>query len=204
MTGTTRRSVLAAVGLGLGLGTAGCLTDPRGVGRETGEPTTTGATTRTTTEPTTTGATTRDPTTDRPTTGDPTTGATTGDWIAEASNSPDPDHDVVVGNDAAESRTLRVAVVREATGRTVFETTAELPPGGERVVYNLREADPDGVETFRVCAELVGAGAATATDSEREGLSHRDCATVDTSECYGDAYPTLREDGSVRIVYAIC
>lgn len=180
MAGKTRRSVLAAVGLGLG--TAGCLTDPRGVGDGTGDPTTGGTT---------------------------TTEATTGDWIDEASNSPDPDHDVVLRNDAAESRTLRVAVVREATGRTVFETTAELPPGGERVAYNLREADPDGVETFRVCAELVGVGTTTETvtdaDSGRGTDSpHRDCATIDTSECYGSAYPTLAEDGSVQVIYAIC
>lgn len=195
MTRQTRRSVLAA--LGVGLASAGCLSalDRVADGAGTAEPTST-----TTTEESTAG---------EATTEQPPTEATTGDWIDRASNSPDPDHEITLRNDAAEPRRLRVAVVREATGETVFETTADVSPGGERVLYNLRDADPDGVETFRVCAELVGAAAATtgtgaAAETERTDSPRRDCATVDTNECYGSAHATLTEDGSVRIIYAIC
>lgn len=132
---------------------------------------------------------------------------TTGDWIEQASNSPDPDHAIGVRNDAAEARTLRVAVVREATGRTAFETTEDLSPGDEYTLYNLQEADPEGVETFRVCAELVDESATTTetvADSEPGDSPRRDCATIDTSECYGNAHVTVHEDGTLQIIYAIC
>ncbi|MFC4447921.1 hypothetical protein [Halorussus aquaticus] len=189
MTQNTRRSVLAAVGGSLALG--GCLSDvPGGYGTETATET-----------------------------------GTTGDWIERASNSPDPDHAISLRNEASESRTLRVEIVRRATGETVFDTTEGVSPGGEVTVYDLRRANPDGVETFEVCAELVGkdgtggvVGNATATvgDSDGESVadagseatttdsSRRDCATIDTSECYGDAHATVAEDGSLRIIYAIC
>ncbi|NEU56055.1 hypothetical protein [Halorussus sp. MSC15.2] len=207
MTQKTRRSVLGAVGGSLALG--GCLSDaPGGDGTE--------------------------PTTGKPADAEPTTtetatatDTTTGDWIERASKSPDPDHAISLRNEASESRTLRVAVVRRATGETVFETTERVSPGGEFTVYDLRRANPDGVETFEVCAELVGkdgtetagvVGNATATvgDSDGESVadagsdattadsSRRDCATIDTSECYGDAHATVGEDGSLRIIYAIC
>ncbi len=97
---------------------------------------------------------------------------TAGDWIERASNSPNPDHSILVRNEASESRTLRVEVVREATGEPVFETTKEVSAGDEFTLYNLREADPGGVETFEVCARLVGEGTTTTgSDSPR-----RECA----------------------------
>lgn len=195
----TRRSVLAAVGAGLAA--AGCLSATDGGTAD--ESTTDG----TTTDPATTESTTAEPPAEETTAERPaseTTETTTEDWIERASNSPDPDHEVALRNEASEARTLRVAVVRESTGETVFETTAEVSPGGERTPYNLREADPEGVESFRVCAELVGgddAAATTADDSDRETDSpHRDCATIDTSECYGNAHATIAEDESVGII----
>jgi hypothetical protein len=197
----TRRSVLAAVGASAA---AGCLSATDGDTAD--QPGTEAATTA---EPT--DSTTADPPAEEATT-EPhaeTTEATTGDWVEQASNSPDPDHEITLRNEASASATLRVAVVREATGETVFETTEAAPPGTEGALYNLREADPEGVESFRVCAELVGEGDATVTttaaDSDREtDTQRRDCATIDTSECYGNAHVTLAEDGSVQIIYAIC
>ncbi|UPV74814.1 hypothetical protein M0R89_01790 [Halorussus limi] len=217
MTGLTRRSVLAAVGVGLA--SAGCLSDAGGVAAD--RTTTGGQTPESSTERTT-----REPPTEKTTGGttdsasDPTeTDDTNGDWIAKASNTPEPDHEITVENELSGPRTLRVAVVREATGETVFETTEEFPRG-ESILYNLREADPDGVERFRVCAELVASnGTATAADTQTPADSkagatdarttatdspRRDCATIATNECHGNAHVTLREDGSLSIVYAIC
>lgn len=174
MTRTTRRSLLAAVGVSLTA--AGCLSDfeaaPGG------------------------------PSTDEPTTDDPTTDGTSVEAKTKhASNSPEPDHSIYLGSETETSRQVRVRIVREATGETVFETTTEAS-AGEYTLYNLREADPEGVEAFRVCAELVEAetaGTETATQSPR-----RDCATIRTSECYGNAHVTVEDDDSVQIIYTIC
>lgn len=214
MTELTRRSVLAAAGASLAL--AGCLTEaPDGSGGEK-------PTERTTVRSTPTG---------RPGTeagpGETTPG-TTGDWIERASNTPNPDHGVSIENEAAVSATLRVAVVREAAGKAVFETTRRVGPGAEVAVFNLEQADPEGVERFEVCAELVASGgtetgSATATTSEEPATTdesatgtgastetttaetdRRDCATIATNECYGSAYARIAEDGAVQLVYAIC
>jgi len=181
MTELTRRSLLAAVGVGAGLASAGCLSDFEA---DLGEsPTSETPTDETSTE---------EPSADET----PVEGQ-----IKYASNLPEPDHSIYLGSEAEESRQVRVRIVREATGEAVFETTAEAS-AGEYTLYNLRQADPDGIEAFRVCAELVeseSAGTQTATPSPR-----RDCATIRTSECYGNAHITVEDDDSVQIIYAIC
>lgn len=184
MSSPTRRSVLAA--LGAAVSTAGCLTDAGSEG-----PADSTATTAT------------DPTTSTPTdltaTDDPDT---TGDWVSQASNEPDPDHSVTLSNEGSETRTVRVRVVREETGEVVFETTRESPPGTEVEAYDLERADPDGIEAFAVCGELVDADAAT-TDADGESDA-RDCATLRTNACHGNAHITVREGGSLRVIYSIC
>ena len=188
----TRRSVLAA--LGAALPTAGCLTGP---GRESPDDSTTSASTTalptSTTPPASTGTTTDPTSTDD--------SETTGDWISHASNEPDPDHSVTLNNESSETRIVRVWVTREETGETVFETTRESPPGTEYELYDLARADPDGIEAFAVCGELVGADATTDADGES---SARDCVTLRTNACYGNAHVTIREDGSLQIIYSIC
>lgn len=73
-------------------------------------------------------------------------------------------------------------------------------PGVEFTRYNLREADPEGVEPFRICAELVGDSETTASEESK----HRDCSLVRTSECYGDIHVTVREEGSLAVIYVVC
>ncbi|MFB6207529.1 MAG: hypothetical protein ABEJ05_13495, partial [Haloglomus sp.] len=77
MTRRTRRSVLAA--LGVGLATAGCLSD---AGTGTGDETT------------------ANETTDRPA-GETPVRETTDGWVSQASNSPEPDHEVSVRSEAS-------------------------------------------------------------------------------------------------------
>lgn len=101
---------------------------------------------------------------------------------------PDPDHEVVVENRLDGEATLRVRVVREATNETVYDESVTLPPG-ERTVYNTAQADPDGVESFRVVAQRGGDSASV---------------TIRTSECYGDAIVSPTEDGGVDATYSIC
>jgi hypothetical protein len=133
-----------------------------------------------------------------------------GGW--HGSDAPDPDHAVVLRSEADGVRTVRVWVVREATGETVFETTRELSAGGEVELYNTRQAKPDGSEAFRVCGERFGATAGasegeTTDESETTASTEplrRDCATIETSECYGDVEVVVREDGSIQVVYAVC
>jgi len=189
MTEFTRRATLAAAGVAL---TAGCLS---GAGDPADASTTTDGTPGSESTP---GKTAR------------LTETTTGDWIDHASNSPDPDHAITVDNDADEAKTLRVWVERDATGETVFDRTKTVEPGHEFTAYNLEDANPDGVEAFTVCGELVAsdstAGTLTTTPTERTtaDAERRDCATVETSECYGRVHVTVQADGTPQIIYAIC
>ncbi|WP_227352823.1 hypothetical protein [Haladaptatus salinisoli] len=169
-----RRSVLAAIGGALV--TAGCVSDPTGIGG---------------------------PGTDDTTTSDDTTAVdetTTDDWLSAASNTPDPDHAITLRNESDDARVVRLRVVREETGETAYDETHELSSGGGVRAYNLKQADPDGVEAFSVCGELVDSATtgAPTTNSPRRG-----CATIRTSKCYGSAHVTVRDDG-VQVVYAIC
>ena len=75
------------------------------------------------------------------------------------------------------------------TGETVHEGTYTLDPGTEREVYDVADADPDGVESFRVTAT-----ARNTTES----------VTIETSVCYGGAYVEVLEDGTLYPYYAIC
>lgn len=84
---------------------------------------------------------------------------------------------------------IRIRVVREATNETVHEGTYTLDPGAEREVYSVADADPDGVESFRVTAT-----ARNTTES----------VTIETNVCYGGAYVEVQEDGTLYPYYAIC
>lgn len=177
----TRRSVLA--GVAAALSTAGCLSDSD----DAAEGTTATARTRRTATTERTEGTAR-------TTGETTADGTTThvDFWTRASNEPDPDHRIIVTSEASEERAVRVRVVREATGETVFDETRDIPAGEEARPYNLRRADPDGIESFRVCAEAVADSART-----------RECVTIETNACYGDALLTVREE-SLGATYSVC
>ena len=64
-----------------------------------------------------------------------------------------------------------------------------MDPGIERTVCNLREASPDGVETFEITATM-----GDATES----------VEVETSACYGDAIVSVTADGELSTTYSIC
>ncbi|WP_115864004.1 hypothetical protein [Halorussus litoreus] len=210
MTDVTRRSLLAATGVAL---TAGCLTDsgdgPGGGGTTTTAP----------------GKTPRTESRERETT-DSGGETTTGDWIEHASNQPNPDHEITLENESDAAEAVRIRVERDATGETVFESTETVDAGVDISVWNLKKASPDGVEAFTVCAELVESdtstvGSRTTTTDSKETITdseetttdseetttdseRRDCAPLHTNECYGNAYVTVREDGSLQIIYTIC
>jgi hypothetical protein len=105
------------------------------------------------------------------------------------SNDPKADHAISLHNDAEERRTVRVWVVREATGETVFETTRELAPGSEAELYNIKQANPDGIEAFRICGKLVGR-AATATESGGTGTT----TSTESTETASDSGATATDD----------
>ena len=105
------------------------------------------------------------------------------------SNQPDPDKRVHLENAWNRSVEIRISVVREATNETVHEGTYTLEPGEEREVYNVADADPDGVESFRVSAT-----ARNTTES----------VTIETNVCYGGAHVEVTEDGTLYPYYSIC
>jgi hypothetical protein len=167
-----------AVALAVLVLTAGCV-GPSSIGD--------GSETPTTERPTDTATPTPDPDT---TTGTDGSGTETKAVSTEgASNEPDPDKRVRLENAWNQSVDVRISVVREATNETVHEGTYTIDPGEEREVYNLADADPDGIEPFRVTAT-----ARNTTES----------ATVETHACHGDVYVEVLEDGTVYPYYPIC
>lgn len=120
------------------------------------------------------------------TTGDP---KTTRVGSSYASNEPNPDHEVIVENDDDVTTTIRVTVTRVETETVVYDERHELQPGASRSVYNLKEANPDGIEPFEVRARSDGA-----TDAE----------TIETSSCYGNVIVSRDADGELTVIYAVC
>ena len=207
MTEFTRRSLLAAVGVAA---TAGCLSDGPAEGSTTIHPgETTGETPRTESPE-------RETTEESP--------ETSGDWVTHASNRPDPDHAVTLANRSDATETVRVRVVRKATDETVFEATETVDPGVELDLYNVKQADPEGIEAFEICGEVVEsekptddpvttedsddpvttAETTTAQTTTTARSDRRDCATIRTSECYANAHVTVDESGALQVIYAVC
>jgi hypothetical protein len=123
---------------------------------------------------------------------DPTPGETdTDEWTSteRAAEIPDADKVVSVENRWNRSVEIRIRVVREATNETVYDETATFEPGADREVYSLADADPDGIESFRVIAT-----ARSTTES----------VTLETNACYGNAYVEVTDEGELYPYYAIC
>jgi hypothetical protein len=107
-------------------------------------------------------------------------------------DTPDPDHDIWVENETERTRRLRVTVthhVEDGQDELVHESTHELAPKGSKYVYNLSEANPDGVERFEVFGE------------SGDQTTSRFMAT---SECYLDCGIVLRERGELVVERPIC
>ncbi|WP_435182823.1 hypothetical protein [Halobellus sp. EA9] len=173
-----RRASAVAATLALLLLTAGCLGGAPSSGTDSATPT------ETPTDAAPSGSPTPTP--------DPTPGATpTDEWTSteRASEVPDADTEVNLENRWNRSVEIRLRVVRLATNETVHEGTYTVEPGAERLVYNLAEANPDGIESFRIVATA---------------LSTTKRVTVETSACYGNVHVEITEEGELYPYYAIC
>ncbi|WP_435358573.1 hypothetical protein [Haloarchaeobius sp. DFWS5] len=101
---------------------------------------------------------------------------------------PNPDHSVYVDNYHDETHTLSVTVTRES-GDVVHDATHEFEPGASTEIYNLRQASPDGIESFTI--------EVTMGDQQTS-------VTIETSACYGSALISITEDGDLDSTYSIC
>ena len=106
----------------------------------------------------------------------------------DAMQQPDPDLPIMVENRHDEAHEIELTVTRES-GETVYEATETVAPGEDREAYNLREAEPDGVEAFTIEARM----------GEETGS-----VEVETSACYGLVEVGVNEDGTLYPTYAIC
>lgn len=102
---------------------------------------------------------------------------------------PDPRHSVQLENNWNQSVDVHVRVVRNATNTTVHDETYTLAPGSERTAYNVAAADPDGIETFDVAIRALNT-----TENTR----------IRTSECFGNAFARIQDDGELFVSYSIC
>lgn len=178
VTRLSRRSVLATMGI---LAVPGCIAQPGGDAPDDGPAT--------------------NPTTDPPS---PTPGSVTGPGITPGVNEPKADHAVYLANEGTQERTVSVEVTREATGDPVFEETLTAQPGSESEIYNLNQADPDGVEAFAICARLVSPTPDPTATAGTPAGQNRDCITLQTDACYGTAHITVLESGELQVFYSIC
>lgn len=121
--------------------------------------------------------------------GSGTTATTPADGHEAATNRPDPDKSIRLENGWNRSITIRIRIVRDATGETVHDDTYDLPPDSERTAYDLSEADPDGIESFTVVV------------TARNRTEH---VGIETNACYGDVYVEIQDDGTLYPYYAIC
>ena len=156
-----RRRVLAGAAL-IVAGTPGCSEGDPGAGRETATPVAV-TTNRATPSPTETGN-------------------------VHAAERPDPDLAVVFENRDHEPHSLSLIVARDG-GDVVHESVHDVAPGAEFEAYNLRSADPDGVERFTLAVE---------SGDQREETP------VQTSECYGDVRFSVDTGGELTAIYAVC
>lgn len=106
-----------------------------------------------------------------------------------ASNQPSSDHSVYLENHGNESATFDIVVVRNATNETVYNQSSVLEPEEKREVYNTNESISDSIETVD-----VRWAAANETGN----------VEITTNNCYGNAYVTIREDGTADSTYSIC
>ncbi|ELY63946.1 hypothetical protein C489_17902 [Natrinema versiforme JCM 10478] len=92
-------------------------------------------------------------------------------------------------NHGNESATFDITVVRTATNETVHDQSYVLDPEEDREVYNTNESISDGIETvaFRWAA-----------------ANETGTVEITTNDCYGNAYVTIREDGTAESTYSIC
>lgn len=170
----TATSALASAAL------AGCLTDD-----EPGASTTERSTTPDDTATTRSGTETTDPSRPTETTDDDS------NWWSEAANEPDPSKDVILVNDGEDgvAHTVGLEVYRESTGTVVHDQSHEISANGEIVAYDTADANPDGIETFRV----------TCTFEDQT-----ETVTIETSECYGWAEFVVDAEDELRGLYTIC
>lgn len=113
----------------------------------------------------------------------PTSEVGFGDGSGEAN----PDHPIRVENYDGTARNVTVTVTRDGT--EIANVTRTVPPGGEVVPYNLRRANPDGIEEYTVTA-TVG--------------PYSDSLTVRTDDCYGEITVRVRSDGSPFLQPKVC
>lgn len=107
---------------------------------------------------------------------------------SNAINTPDADKSVNLENKRNGTQDVRIEVVRDSTGNTVHNQTYSLNNTMDDV-YNLQQADPEGVESFTVIAT---------TDKDSGQVS------IDTSQCFGNVQVELTEENGVYPFYAVC
>jgi hypothetical protein len=173
-----RRTVLLAVGglLGSG-GLAGCLDE-----QSRGERSSPGSTTPAATDATETAVGYTEPQRD----GTGTPSGTPTPSAREASNQPDPDLPIVLTNQHDAAHTITITV--RQGGQTLHEAAYDLDPGDERRVYNLRETDPDGIESFTVEATLG---------------DRTESVDVRTNACHGRIECWVSDGGEFQLTYSV-
>jgi hypothetical protein len=119
----------------------------------------------------------------------PPPGTQTTDRHQAALSQPDATKEVRLENAWNRTTSVRVRVTRDATNETVHRATYDVEPAERITVYNLSDADPDGIEPFTVAVTAHNA-------TER--------VTIETNRCYGNVYGEIQDRGQLYLYYEIC
>lgn len=129
------------------------------------------------------------PTETPPVTPTPTATSPTPQEWTELEEKPYSDQPVQVENRWNQTVTMSVRVIRHATNTTVHNNSYQVTPGTDRTVYNIAEAQPNGIEVFTV--------AVTARNTTMR-------TTIETDKCHRGAFAEVQQDGSLYVDHVIC
>lgn len=116
-----------------------------------------------------------------------TAGPTDEDGIVDDTDRANPDHPIRVSNRDDAAHHLEIQV--RQNGTLVDTVTHNVSAGSDAVVYNLRDAEPDGIEPYSITA-TVG--------NQTESVSVR------TDDCFGEVNVNIRSDGELSVGFEIC
>lgn len=95
-----------------------------------------------------------------------------------------------IENNDGESHEVEITITHRSSGETVYQEVSYLDPGDEKVLYDFNEAPTDGVESYRITANILANG-------EHEGI-------LKTSECYLSPWVEIMPDGGIFVNILAC
>lgn len=99
-------------------------------------------------------------------------------------------HVLSIENNDDESHEVKTTIKHTGSSKIVYQETSHLDPGDEKDLYDFNEAPTDGVESYRITADLLANGS-------HEGI-------LKTNECYQSPWVEIKPNGDVFVNILVC